>query len=142
MFSKPGYEQLVRAEAAGLPVRFPGWTLDIASALHDIDILAVPSSEVEAAGRVVMEALSAGTPVVAYPSGGIPELVCEGRTGLLTERSTPQSLARCIETLLDDPTRAWRIAQDGRKEWDARFRVERFQREICDFLEFVKESSK
>jgi glycosyltransferase involved in cell wall biosynthesis len=138
MFSKPGYEQMVHTEAAGLPIRFSGWARDVASALHDIDILAVPSSEVEAAGRVVMEALSAGTPVVAYPSGGIPELLCDGLSGLLTETPTPESLARSIERLLDNPDLAWRIAQGGRKEWETRFQVERFQREICDFLESVK----
>jgi glycosyltransferase involved in cell wall biosynthesis len=138
MFSKPGYEQRVQAEAAGLPIRFAGWTGDIAGALHNIDILAVPSSGVEAAGRVVMEALSAGTPVVAYPSGGIPELLCDGHSGLLTLSSTPAQLARCIEILLDNPGVAWRIAHEGRKEWESRFRVERYQREICDFLESLK----
>jgi glycosyltransferase involved in cell wall biosynthesis len=137
MFSAAGYEQRVRAEAARLSVDFPGWTQDVASALHDIDILAVPSSAIEAAGRVVMESLSAGTPVVAYPSGGIPELICDGRTGLLTEHSTPASLARSIDKLLADPTLALRIAEQGRKEWESRFRVERFQREVCDFLESV-----
>lgn len=138
MFSQPGYEQRVHAESAGLPVCFRGWTRDVAKALDDIDILAVPSSDGEVAGRVVMEALSAGTPVVAYPSGGIPELLCNGRSGLLTSSSTPGSLARGIETLLENPDLAWRIALEGRKEWESRFRVERFQRDICDFLESVK----
>jgi glycosyltransferase involved in cell wall biosynthesis len=137
MFSAAGYEQRVRAEASGLAVDFPGWTQNVASALHNIDILAVPSSAIEAAGRVVMEALSAGTPVVAYPSGGIPELICDGRTGLLTEHSTPASLAQSIDKLLADPTLALRLAEQGRKEWESRFRVERFQRQVCDFLEAI-----
>ncbi len=84
-----------------------------------------------------MEALSAGTPVVAYPSGGIPELICDGRTGLLTEQSTPASLARSIGKLLADPTLASRLVEAGRLEWEQRFRVQRYQREVCDFFESV-----
>jgi len=137
MFSAAGYEARVRAEAAGISVRFAGWAEDVSAALHEIDLLAVPSSSVEAAARVIMEALSAGTPVVAYPSGGIPELICDGRTGLLTEQSTPESLARSIGKLLADPALAAQLAGAGRREWEARFQVERYQREVCDFFESV-----
>jgi glycosyltransferase involved in cell wall biosynthesis len=135
MFSAAGYEARVRAEAAGIPVRFAGWAEDVSAALHEIDLLAVPSSSIEAAARVILEALSAGTPLVAYPSGGIPELICDGRTGLLTEYPTPSSLARSIGKLLADPALAARLAEAGRREWEARFRVERYQREVCDFFE-------
>ncbi len=137
MFSAADYEARVRAEAAGISVRFAGWVQDVSAALHEIDLLAVPSSSVEAAARVIMEALSAGTPVVAYPSGGIPELICDGRTGLLTEQPTPESLARSIGKLLADPELAARLAEAGRREWEARFRVERYRREVCDFFESV-----
>jgi glycosyltransferase involved in cell wall biosynthesis len=137
MFSAAGYEARVRVEAAGISVRFAGWAEDVSAALHEVDLLAVPSSSIEAAARVIMEALSAGTPVVAYPSGGIPELICDGRTGLLTEQPTPASLARSIGRLLADPALALRLAEAGRLEWKARFRVERYQREVCDFFESV-----
>lgn len=137
MFSAAGYEARVRAEAAGISVRFAGWAQDVSAALHEIDLLAVPSSSIEAAARVIMEALSAGTPVVAYPSGGIPELICDGRTGLLTEQATPESLARRIGRLLDDPELAAQLAEAGRREWEARFRVERYRSDVCDFFESV-----
>jgi glycosyltransferase involved in cell wall biosynthesis len=137
MFSAAGYEARVRAEASGISVRFAGWAQNVSAALHEIDLLAVPSSSIEAAARVIMEALSAGTPVVAYPSGGIPELICDGRTGLLTEQPTPESLARSIGKLLADPALASRLAEAGRLEWERRFRVERYQREVCDFFESV-----
>jgi glycosyltransferase involved in cell wall biosynthesis len=137
MFSAAGYEARVRTEVAGISVRFAGWVQDVSAALHEIDVLAVPSSAIEAAARVIMEALSAGTPVVAYPSGGIPELICDGRTGLLTEYPTPSSLARSIGRLLTDPELAARLAEAGRREWEARFQVERYRREVCDFFESV-----
>ena len=137
MFSTAGYEARVRAEAAGISVRFAGWVQDVSAALHEIDLLAVPSGSIEAAARVIMEALSAGTPVVAYPSGGIPELICDGRTGLLTEYATSSSLAQSIGKLLADPALAARLAEAGRREWEARFRVERYRREVCDFFESI-----
>ena len=80
MFADAGYEAGVREAAQNAPVTFRGWTNDVGSALHELDILAVPSGPDEAATRVIMEAFSAGTPVVAFRSGGIPELVHHGRT--------------------------------------------------------------
>lgn len=142
MFSSAGYEAHVRKEAVGISVRFAGWTQNVAAALHEIDILAVPSASLEAAGRVIMEAFSAGTPVVAYPSGGIPELICQGRTGLLAEQPTPVSLAQNIGRLLADPSLAFRLAGAARKEWESRFQLARYQREVCDLLDLIVSGSR
>ena len=135
MISASGFEHRVRAAARELPIRFAGWTHDVAAALHEIDVLAVPSDRNEAAGRVIVEAFSAGTPVVAYPSGGIPELIRTGCSGLLTETAGPDSLARCIRTLLSQPGLRPKIIEQARQEWSSRFRLERFQQEMCDFIE-------
>ena len=50
----------------------------------DLDLLVVPSTAAEATTRVILEAYSAGVCVVALPSGGIPEVLQDGRTGFLT----------------------------------------------------------
>jgi glycosyltransferase involved in cell wall biosynthesis len=81
-----------------------------------------------------MEAFSAGTPVVAYASGGIPELVRHGETGLLTAERTGESLAATLQTLLNDPALATRLSAQGRHEWEQRFRLERCQRELGDLI--------
>lgn len=132
LFSDDAYERQVRAAARGLPVEFRGWTNDVAGALHEIDILAVPSGPAEGATRVIMEAFSAGTPVVAHPSGGIPELIRHGETGLLT-----RSLAEAFRSLLDEPAMMERFSVQGRREWEERFQLERCQRDLCDFIEEV-----
>lgn len=135
LFAGGSYEQDVRTAAAGAPVEFRGWTDDVSAALHEIDILAVPSGPAEGATRIVMEAFSAGTPVVAYPSGGIPELVRHGQTGWLTRGSGHEFLADALETLLDDPAMLQRFSTQGRAEWEHRFRLERWVREVCGFAE-------
>lgn len=134
LFSDPAYEHAVRSLANGAPVEFRGWTSGVAAALHEIDVLAVPSASVEACPRVVLEALSAGTPVVAYPSGGIPEIITQNETGLLTKTSTPEALAASIETLLDNPGLMERCSRQGRYDWENRFSSARFRNTIGDLI--------
>ena len=135
MFADAEYNAEVRKVAANAPVKFCGWTNDVGKALHGLDIVAVPSVRDDPAPRVVMEALSAGTPVVAYRSGGIPELVEDGRTGVLTDTRDSSSLARSIQFLMRDPGLMERLSAAGRSEWQLRFRVERYRTDICDLLE-------
>jgi len=135
LFADARYDAQVRALALNAPVTFCGWTNDVAAALRNMEILAVPSGSGEAATRVIMEAVSAGTPVVAYRSGGIPELVEDGRTGILTETPDFAALANSIRMLISDPDLMERLSAAGRKEWQERFRVERFRKNVCDLFE-------
>jgi glycosyltransferase involved in cell wall biosynthesis len=135
LFSDPAYEAAVRSEAAGTTIEFRGWTDKVPEALREIDILAVPSAGVDATPRIILEAFSAGTPVVSYPSGGIPELIRDGETGLLTARPDHQALVQSIRRLVGDPDLMAKLSASGRREWERRFRVERFQRDVCDLLE-------
>lgn len=75
MFASHEYEREVRAAAAGLPVNFAGWAENVYDALAGIDLLLVPSAPHEATTRVILEAFAAGVPVIAFPSGGIPEVL-------------------------------------------------------------------
>lgn len=79
------------------------------------DAVVVPSVVPDALSRVILEAMAAGRPVVATRVGGTPELVIDGRTGLLVERGAPAELARAIVSLLKDPDlRASLGAEAGR----------------------------
>lgn len=134
-FSDAAFERDIRGMTKNPAVNFYGWTDDIAGVLHRTDILLVPSTNAEATPRVIMEAFSAGTPVVAYASGGIPELIRHDETGLLTARPDHAALAESISTLLADSAVRARLAIHGRREWENRFQLERYQREMCDLLE-------
>ena len=134
LFSGSEYDAEVRREAQRMGVNIRGWQDSVSEALHAIDILAVPSGAVESTPRVIPEAMSAGTPVVAYPSGGIPELIRSGQTGVLTAGANPEALAWAIFDLMTNRELMRWISVNGRREWEARFQAPRFVREVCDSL--------
>ncbi|MEU2927981.1 glycogen synthase [Streptomyces sp. NPDC007251] len=81
----------------------------------------------EPLGIVNLEAMACGTPVVASRVGGIPEVVDDGRTGLLVDVDDDfePGLARALDTVLGDPEAARRMGEAGRRRaaeefgWDA-----------------------
>jgi glycosyltransferase involved in cell wall biosynthesis len=127
------YDAQVRADAAGLPVEFAGW-VDAAACLSQLDLLLVPSTGHEATTRVILESFAAGVPVIAFPSGGIPEVVDDGVNGLLAGDSADMA-ERAIELLRGD--RGAAIAQSARKDWERRFTLERYRREILQTMERI-----
>jgi glycosyltransferase involved in cell wall biosynthesis len=77
--------------------------------------------EQEGFGMVLVEAMASGLPVVATRSGGIPDVVTDGTTGLLVPERDPEALATAAARLLDDPALAQRLATAARADLDARF---------------------
>ncbi len=95
-------------------VLFLGWRDDIHEILQIFDIFVLPSLN-EGMGRVIVEAMAAGKPVVASNTGGIPDLVVEGETGLLVDPGDSDGLVEAISTLLENPDHRWAMGQEGRK---------------------------
>jgi glycosyltransferase involved in cell wall biosynthesis len=135
LFSDPAYEHSIRALAEASNVEFRGWTNDIAQTLHSLDILAVPSSSQEASTRVILEAFSAGTCVVAYPSGGIPELIRTGENAFLTGEPNCESLANVLRVLIHNPDLRTQFVFQARRDWQSRFTLDRFQREVAQAIQ-------
>ncbi|MFC8922694.1 glycosyltransferase [Cellulosimicrobium sp. NPDC057127] len=77
---------------------------EIRDSLRVADLLVLPTQEHEgrreAAGLVLLEAQACGTPVVAYRSGGTPEMLDDGRTGLLVDERDRHGLADAIASVL------------------------------------------
>lgn len=99
--------------------------------LQACDVFVLPSIG-EAFGNVLAEAMACGVPVVASRSGGIPEIVDHGRTGLLVEPRKPEALATSIETLAHDPDFRTRMGRHGREEVCRRFSVENSTRRTLE----------
>ena len=84
------------------------------------DVMVVPS-RIESFGQTASEAISCGTPVVAFRTGGLPDIVDDGINGRLAEPFSPQSLAEAIGWVLESPERHRRLSEAARataSRWD------------------------
>lgn len=96
-------QDLCRQLALEDRVRFFGLQREVQPYLQAADCFVCPSRWKEAAGLVILEALACGLPVIATDIGGIPELVEDGKVGLLFRSEDHTQLADCIRRLLDHP---------------------------------------
>ena len=102
------------AKAGDVRILFAGfWPPErISSLLAAAAIFVLPSRQ-EGLGSILLEAMAAGVPIVAASTGGIPELVRDGSTGLLVPPRNPAALAAAVIRLLGDPALAARLAAAG-----------------------------
>ena len=84
------------------------------------DLLLATSFASETFGIGLVEAQACGLPVVASRFGGFPEVIDEGRTGLLVPPRDPAALAAAVRSLLNDPVRRQALA-DAAPGWAAQF---------------------
>jgi glycosyltransferase involved in cell wall biosynthesis len=114
-------------------------SVELAMAAADVVVVATHSSLREAFPLTPLEALACGTPVVAYDTGGIPEVIgSNGETGLLVDRDDPSQLAAGIDQLLSDQVLANRIARGGlrraRELFSPELAAERYERLFCELI--------
>ena len=93
--------------------------------------LVVPSAD-EGLGLVAVEAMLCDTPVVAFESGGLPDVVQHDRTGLLVSERSPEALAAAISQLLSRPDRGQALGAAGRMHALATFAPESVARRYID----------
>jgi len=85
----------------------------------------VSPSQLESFSMVVLEALRAGTPVVYADAHAGPEVIRDGVTGLLADPFDPDDLADKVGQLLEDRELAARLAENGKRDAEERFSLER-----------------
>ena len=88
--------------------------------LRALDVLA-SASWAEPFGQALLEAQASGVPVVGTRSGGVPEFVEDGVTGLLVPPQDPAALAAALQRLLGDAGFRERLARAGRASAEERF---------------------
>ena len=93
---------------------------EVIQLLTHATVFACPSVY-EPLGIVNLEAMACATAVVGSRTGGIPEVVAEGETGLLVPPGEPGPLATALNALLRDPGLAQAMGQAGRKRAVAEF---------------------
>jgi len=95
------------------------------------------SGEAEGFGMVCAEAQAVGKPVVAFRSGGIPEIISHGVTGLLAPERDWQALARNLVTLLQNAELRERFGRSGREAILRQFDLEQCTRQLERVYEMV-----
>ncbi|MBT7219595.1 MAG: glycosyltransferase family 4 protein [Alphaproteobacteria bacterium] len=122
----PAYAEKLRAMAVryglGGRVRIGAGSRDMPAALMLADVVAMPSIKPEPFGRVAIEALAMGRPVVAFRHGGAVESIDEGRTGWLADPLSVDSLAEALQTALSlTPRKRRALAKDARQQMTDQF---------------------
>jgi glycosyltransferase involved in cell wall biosynthesis len=110
-------------------VTFTGYRTDIPEIMAALDIVLMPAED-EPFARVVLEGMCMGKPVIGTTSGGVPEVVESGLSGLLVAPRSPQSLAQAVRSLVDHPADARRLAENGRLRAIKEFSVEGHLRRV------------
>jgi glycosyltransferase involved in cell wall biosynthesis len=106
-------------------IHWCGWITQPYQFLAGIDVLICPSSEFEPFGLVVCEAGWMGIPVVAARTGGIGEIVEDGRTGWLFEPGDWKSGTESLVRLVESPGIGGKVGEQGRKRIQQHFSVEK-----------------
>lgn len=135
LFSGPEYLERVRKASAGLPIEFLGWQEDVGRVFSQLDLLVVPSTPIDSTPRVVLEAFAGRLPVVAFPSGGIPEIMEDDRTGFLASTLSPVALAARIEAVMSmGPLSLREVAEEAQAAWRENHTLERFQEAVTHVI--------
>jgi glycogen(starch) synthase len=101
--------------------------------------LFVAPSLYESFGLVFLEAMRCGAPVIGTRVGGIPEVVEDGKSGVLVDPESPGALARVIIDLLGDPVRRAELGASGRERFQTLFSASRMGTEMTAiYLEAIQ----
>jgi hypothetical protein len=141
VFASAGsYPRELEAWAAELGVsdriHFAGHQENVTTVLAALDVL-VHASEEEPFGRILAEAAAAGVPAVAFASGGAPEIVVDGETGLLVAPGDVAALAAGVGRLLGDADLRLALGCAARHRAECLFDADQHAREMEDVFEAV-----
>lgn len=119
-------------------VIFAGSKIDVTPTMQIMDIVVLPSSEREGLGISLIEAMVLSKPVVATNLGGIPEVVDDGRTGILVNPRDSDALANAIHRLLTSPEVMLDLGLKGRDRYLEMFTLNRMLHRIEELYEGCK----
>ena len=122
-------QQMATDLGIGQQLIFTGQISDVQSALAAMDVFVHPGQP-EPFGLVNIEAMAMAKPVVAFAHGALPEIVVDGKTGLLVSSGDEQGLGQAITGLLDQPQLAGALGNAGRAQVEQHFTIQQTVRGI------------
>lgn len=146
LFGEQDYAQYLHEIVAELGlesrVRFLGFRSDIVQLMSNCDLVAHTSIAPEPFGRVIVEAMLCGRPVVAVEAGGVVELVENAVTGWLVPPGNPTLLAEVITSCRNQPEVTGAIARQAQHEACERFNLTTINQQIVQLLSGVVKVNK
>ena len=141
LFGEQDYVQELHAQVARLGlsdrVHFLGFRSDVVPLMMMCDLITHTSTAAEPFGRVIVEAMLCGKPIIAADAGGVLEIVESGVTGWLVPPGNAQRLAETINHCRDDWENTQAIAQQGRQQAKQRFSLTTTRQQVRQILEQV-----
>ncbi|MEH2161775.1 MAG: glycosyltransferase family 4 protein [Nostoc sp.] len=138
LFGEQDYVKQLHQQVANLGlenrVKFLGFRSDIPPLMAACDLVAHTSTSPEPFGRVIVEAMLSGKPIVAAKAGGVMELVEHGLNGFLVTPGEFQELAQVITTCLQETEITATIANNARTTASGRFDVAIINQQIAQLL--------
>lgn len=136
------YEGLVRLSRECVPpgrMTFMDTFADPTDIMRSLDVLVHPCS-VEPFGRIAIEAMAAGTPVVGPLTGGIAETIADGKTGLLVKPKDYRAFAEATQLLLNNSDLRARMGEAGRHRAATRYSIEQHvERQVAIYEQVMSE---
>jgi glycosyltransferase involved in cell wall biosynthesis len=106
-------------------VHFLGFQSDVTPFLQAMDVVVHCSVAPEPFGRVIVEAMIAGTPVVATRGGGVDEIITDGQDGFLVPPADPAALALAVGRIMQNSELASKVASAALESARERFCMEK-----------------
>ena len=135
---RDGFEDLLRQRVNELHLQqhiiFTGQRSDIPAIMRSANVFCLPT-ELDSCPLVFLEAMGEGLPVVAYYSGGVPEMVLHNQTGLLSYPGDVQTLAANLQTVLADNRFARQLGAAGKARVEQAFTPIKAANRWLDILE-------
>jgi len=129
--------QLAQEHGLADRVQFVGFRSDVAVLMKAVDAVAHTSTAAEPFGRVVVEGMLSGTPVIAMDAGGPREIVTHGQTGLLVPPEDPQAMAAALQWLQAHPEAVRRMTAAADSRAQTRFSVARMRADLAAVIDAV-----
>jgi glycosyltransferase involved in cell wall biosynthesis len=128
LFGEGAYVESLRQQAARLGVEdrltFAGFRDDMPAWMKAVDVILHTSTEPEPFGRVIIEGMAAGRPVIAASAGGVTEIVRHRKNGWLVAPGNVEALSEAIETLRTTPEFARQLAVQALIDVKQRFSID------------------
>lgn len=120
---KDHLKDLVKTLKLEKSITLIGFAKEVEDEMMKFDIYVQPSIS-ESFGLAIIQAMSLGLPIVATSTGGIPEVVTTGKSGILVEAGKPEALSSAILTLLRDHPKAKEMGKLAAEEVKIKFNLD------------------